>query len=100
MHFFYIQKRKICLSKKILYQYFNAFFALPGTASPLKTFYTSLNGTKIYKPPEITDTLFINPFSTNFTKCSNTLKQFIVNLPTNCLSVFDHFVGLTLVGHR
>ena len=27
-----------------------------------------------------------------------TLKQFIGNLPTNCLSVFDHFVGLALKG--
>ena len=32
----------------------------------------------------------------NFTKWSNTLKQFVGNLPTNCLSVFDHFVGLAL----
>ena len=28
----------------------------------------------------------------------NTLKQFVVFLPTNCLSVFDHFVGLVLKG--
>ena len=29
----------------------------------------------------------------------NTLKQFLVNLPTtSCLSVFDHFVGLALKG--
>ena len=40
----------------------------------------------------------INPFSANFTKWSNTLKQFIGNLATNCLSVFDHFVGLVLKG--
>ena len=39
-----------------------------------------------------------NPFRANFTKWSNTLKQFIDNLPTNCLSVFDHFVGLVLKG--
>ena len=26
-----------------------------------------------------------NPLSTNFTKWSNTLKQFVGNLPTNCL---------------
>ena len=32
----------------------------------------------------------------NFTKWSNTLKQFVGNLPTNCLSVFDHFMGLAL----
>ena len=27
-------------------------------------------------------------------KWSNTLKQFVGKLPTNCLSVFDHFVEL------
>ena len=46
------------------------------------------------------DDLFklINPLSANPTKWSNTLKQFVGNLPTNCLSVFDHFVGLALKG--
>ena len=39
---------------------------------------------------------FFNPLSANPTKWSNTLKQFVDNLPTNCLSVFDHFVKLTL----
>ena len=42
--------------------------------------------------------MVINPLSTNFTKWSNTLKQFVGKLPTNCLSVFDHFVGLALKG--
>ena len=28
----------------------------------------------------------------------NTLKQFVGDFPTNCLSVFDHFVGLVLKG--
>ena len=28
----------------------------------------------------------------NPAKWSNTLKQFVGKLPTNCLSVFDHFV--------
>ena len=37
-----------------------------------------------------------SPLSVNFTKWSNTLKQFVGNLPTNCLSVFGHFVGLAL----
>ena len=41
---------------------------------------------------------FINPLSANPTKWSNTLKQFIANLLTNCLSVFDHFVELALKG--
>ena len=39
-----------------------------------------------------------NHLSTNFTKWLNTLKQFVGNLPTNCLSLFDHFVGLALKG--
>ena len=39
-----------------------------------------------------------NPLSTNPTKWSNTLKQFPGKLPTNCLSVLDHFVGLALKG--
>ena len=34
----------------------------------------------------------------NFTKWPNTLKQFVGKLPANCLSVFDHFVGLALKG--
>ena len=40
----------------------------------------------------------INPLSANFTKWSNTLKLFVGKLSTNCLSVFDHFVGLALKG--
>ena len=40
----------------------------------------------------------INALSANFTKWSNTLKQFFDKLPTNCLIVFDHFVGLALKG--
>ena len=34
----------------------------------------------------------LNPLSANPTKWSNTLKQFVGNLPPNSLSVFDHFV--------
>ena len=37
-----------------------------------------------------------NPLSTNLTKWSHMLKQFVGKLPTNCLNVFDHFVGLAL----
>ena len=40
----------------------------------------------------------LNPLSPNLTKWSNTLKQFVGNLPTNCLTLFDHFVGLVLKG--
>ena len=41
-----------------------------------------------------------NPLSANPTKWSNTLKQFVGNLPTNCLSVFNHFVKSALKGLR
>ena len=37
-----------------------------------------------------------NYLNANPTKWSNTLKQFVGNLPTNYLSVFDHFVKLAL----
>ena len=40
----------------------------------------------------------LNPLSANPTKWSNTLKQFVGNLPTNCLSVFDILWGWRLKG--
>ena len=49
----------------------------------------------IYDPTKYLD---INPLSSNPTKWSNKLKQFVGNLPTNCLSVFDHFVLLAVKG--
>ena len=42
--------------------------------------------------------IHFNPLSANFTKWSNTLEEFVGKLPTNWLSVFDHFVGLALNG--
>ena len=42
--------------------------------------------------------LTFNPLSANFLKWPNTLKQFVGNLTTKCLSVFCHFVGLALKG--
>ena len=44
------------------------------------------------------DVQLVNPLRANFSKWSNTLKQFVGKLAANCLSVFDHFVGLTLKG--
>ena len=44
--------------------------------------------------------MHFNPLSANPTKWSNTLKQFVGNLPTSCVSVFDHFVKLALKGLR
>ena len=43
---------------------------------------------------------YLNPLSANPEKWSNTLKQIVGNLPTICLSVFDHFVNLALKGLR
>ena len=40
----------------------------------------------------------INPLNANPEKWSNTLKQIVGNLPTICLSVFDHFMNLALKG--
>ena len=42
----------------------------------------------------------LNTLSSNPTEWSNTLKQFVGKLPTNCLSLFDHFVGLPLKGFK
>ena len=42
--------------------------------------------------------LNVNPLSANFTKWLNTLKQLVGNLPTICLSVFSHFMGVALKG--
>ena len=40
----------------------------------------------------------LNPLSLIPKKWSNTLKELFGKLPTNCLSVFDHFSGLALIG--
>ena len=40
----------------------------------------------------------LNPLSANPIKWSNTLKQFVGNLLTKCLCVFDHFVKLAHKG--
>ena len=47
---------------------------------------------------ESTLKICLDLLSANFTKWSNTLKQFVGKLSTNSLSVFDHFVGLALKG--
>ena len=40
----------------------------------------------------------LNPLSANPENWSNTLKQIVGNLPTICLSVFDHFMNLAPKG--
>ena len=42
--------------------------------------------------------MLLNPLSANFKKWSNTLKQFVGNLLTNCLNVFYYFVKLAFKG--
>ena len=42
--------------------------------------------------------ILCNSLSASPTKWSNTLKQFVGKMPANCLSMFDHFVWLTLKG--
>ena len=42
--------------------------------------------------------LDLHPLYANPTKWPNTFKQFVGKLPTNCLNVFGHFVGLALKG--
>ena len=44
--------------------------------------------------------IYINPLNANPEKWSNTPKQIVGNLPTICLSVFDHFMNLALKGLR
>ena len=46
--------------------------------------------------PTYASTGKLSPLSANPTKWSDTLKQFVGNLLTHCLSVFDHFVKLAL----
>ena len=48
------------------------------------------------EPSETSNMELFNPLYAYPTKWSSTLKQFVGNLPTNCLSVFDHFVKLAL----
>ena len=55
----------------------------------------SLQKLKQYKTFQVRVHSF-SPLSANLKKWSNTLKQFVDKLGTNCFSVFDHFVGLPL----
>ena len=62
--------------------------------NPLKTFRTDISHFLIY----IFAKQAFNSLSTNLTKWSNTLKKFVSNLTKNCVSVFDHTVGLAHKG--
>ena len=66
---------------------------LSGTAPVKKKKFGNL-----FKTFYLTSDIKLNPLSVNPTEWSNTLKQFVGNLPTNCLSVVDHFVKLGIKG--
>ena len=70
-----------------------------GWRSKGKPFLAMISFVAIF-PPKTQENLCVfwccNPLSANPTKWSNTLKQFVGNLPTNCVSGFDHFVILAL----
>ena len=57
-------------------------------------------GTFLFSEVAVQKFRVLNPLSANPTKWSNILKQFVGKLPTNCLSVFDHFLKLALKGLR
>ena len=56
------------------------------------------NSTNDTKTEEDSNQTAFNPLNSNPEKWSNTLKQIVGNLPTICLSVFDHFMNLALKG--
>ena len=62
-------------------------------STPLTKRLHSLTETRFPRTPHD-----LNPLSVNPTKWSNTLKQVVGKLPTNCLSVFDHFGKLAHKG--
>ena len=89
-HWFCINFFKCWIQKKILpkktlrYMY---------RSTPLTNHLHSLTETRFPRTPHD-----LNPLSVNPTKWSNTLKQLVGKLPTNCLSVFDHFGKLAHKG--
>ena len=77
----------LLLHSPLSYQYRNWFFPKKCTG-----YETLLN---IYRTPGFPG-ITIRAVILNPLKWSNTLKQFVGNLPTNCLSVSDHFTKLVL----
>ena len=76
-------------------QKFNLIFISIQPSEMYGTLRVKLQNWKIVKGRTV-----IKPLSANITKWSHTHKQFVGKLPTNRLSVFDHFVGLALKGLR
>ena len=87
---FYLTEPRRELRSNVQWDLKQYSFASYVTSSTLSIYNHILTGTIC--------TAFFNKWSANPTKWSNTLKQFVGNLLTNCLSVFDHFVILVKKG--
>ena len=83
-----------------MYRYFlNSFINLYNLLETAKMFY-SVYTVSFLQELHNSDLsiVILNPLKANPEKWSNTLKQIVSNLPTICLSVFDHFMNLALKG--
>ena len=86
---------RILISLSLPEAYFRVISSFILLAALNKRYKSKTNRTELTLLVTITR---INPLNGNLTTWSNTLKQFVDNLLTNCLSMFDHFVGLALKG--
>ena len=69
-----------------------AFCIASGICGSLHIFFKQLHFGFNFKVTQQSCVLKFSPLTANPTKWSNTLKQFVGNLPTNFLSEFDGFV--------
>ena len=94
---FLFEKLKCQFNKNVAI--INIITATPAKKKKNSNYVTSLQNRFMSVPTHfVIKVAFVNLLSANPKKWSNTLKQFVCNLPTNCLSVFDHFMNLALKG--
>ena len=96
----WIENVNLCIRRVLFQSYSRVIFIYYLSRSFLSH---SLNYQWSWYDQLVQDPVFfneVNPLSANPTKWSNTLKQFIGNLPKICLSMFDYFVILALKGLR
>ena len=89
---------KFIIVAKVLYNFFSLFFSEEGNFYIFYFYYSQKISKSLLFLEKCDKSIAFNPLSANLTKWSNTLKQFVGNLTTNCLSVSDHFVKLALKG--
>ena len=95
-----IIRRKLILIESLSFSFFSFFFHIwRKFDTPNVSFYLP---TEKYFLQKFTpsSTRQINPLSANPTKLPNTPRQFVGNLPMNCLTVFDYFAKLAFKGLR